>query len=74
MIRKSIVDECNSSLFWSIMADETTDVSTKEQVSVCIRYIRRNSLHKLEVCEEFLGFCSVPVTNAEAITLAIVLV
>lgn len=54
------------------MADETTDASTKEQVSVCIRYIRRNSLHKLEVCEEFLGFCSVPVTNAETITLPIV--
>ncbi len=72
MIRKSIVDECNSSLFWSLMADEATDSSTKEQVSVCIRYIRRNSLHKLEVCEEFLGFCSVPMVNAEAITSAIV--
>ena len=69
MIRKSIVDECNSSLFWSIMADETTDASTKEQVSVCIRYIIRNSLHKQELCEEFR---SVPIANAESITSAIV--
>ena len=72
MIRQSIVDECNSSLFWSIMADETTDVSTKEQVSVCARYIRRNNQHGLEVCEEFLGYCSVPTANAEGITSAIV--
>lgn len=71
MIRKSIVAECNSSRFWSIMADETTDVSTKEQVSVCVRYIRKIQPHGLEVCEEFLGFCSVSVANAEAITSAI---
>ena len=72
MIRRSIANECNSCLFWSVMADETTDVSTKEQVSVCIRYVRKNSLHKLEVCEEFLGFSSVSIANAEAITSAIV--
>ena len=54
MIRNSIVDECNSSSFWSVMADETTDVSTKEQVSVCVRYIRKTHPHGLEVCEEFL--------------------
>ena len=72
MMRKSIVDECNFSLFWRIMADETTDTSTKEQVSVCVRYIKSNSLHGLEVCEEFLGFCSVPVANAEVITSTIV--
>ena len=39
LIRKSIVDECNTSLFWSIMIDETTDTSTKEQVSTCARYV-----------------------------------
>ena len=54
------------------MADETTDVSIKEQVSVCARYIRRNNQHGLEVCEEILGFCSVSVANAEPMTSAIV--
>ena len=39
---------------------------------MCVRYVRKNSLEGLEVCEEFLGFCSVPVVNAEAITSAIV--
>ena len=48
------------------------DVSTKEQVNVSVRYFRRNSLEGLEVCEEFLGLCLVPVVNAESITSAIV--
>ena len=72
MIRKAIVDECNSSMFWSVMADETTDVSTKEQVSVCVQYVKKTEPKGLEVCEEFLGFSSVSVANAEAITTAIV--
>ena len=54
------------------MADETTDVSTKEQVSVCARYIRKTHQRGLEVCEEFLGFSSVAVANAETITSSIV--
>ena len=53
------------------MVDEATDVSTTEQVSICIRYIRDKG-EELEVCEEFLGFCSVPSTDAETITSAIV--
>ena len=72
LIRKSIVDECNASLSWSQMADETTNASTIEQVTVCICYVHEDSVDELEVCEEFLGFCSVPTTDAENITPAIV--
>ena len=59
LIQKSIVVECNASLFWSVMLDEATDVSMVEQVSICVRYVRIKG-EELEVCEEFLGFCSVP--------------
>ena len=59
LIRKKIVDQCNNtSLFWSVMADET-DVSTTEQLSVCIRYVYQKSeddTMALEVYEDFLGF------------------
>lgn len=41
LIQKAIVDECNQSLFWSVMIDETTDMSKTEQVSLCVRYIKR---------------------------------
>ena len=49
------------------MADETTDMSKMEQVSI---YVCVNG-EDLEVCEEFLGFVSVPSTGAEVITSAI---
>lgn len=42
------------------MADETTDVSNKEQVTLIIRRITEN----LEVHEEFLGLYIVSSTNA----------
>ena len=34
------------------MVDETTDVSSMEQLSICIRFVAEDG----EVCEEFLGF------------------
>ena len=37
------------------MADETADVSTIEQLSICVRYVRETS-EGIEVCEEFVGF------------------
>ena len=58
-------------MFWSLMVDEATDVSTVEQVSICVRYIKVQDAN-LEVCEEFLGFTSVTATNAQTITSAIV--
>ena len=49
------------------MADETTDVSTTEQLSICVCYVHIKG-NELEVCEEFLGFCAVSLTDAETIT------
>lgn len=53
------------------MVDEATDVSKVEQVRVCVRYVNVKD-EELEVCEEFLGFCSVSSTDAETITSTIV--
>ena len=55
LIQQSIVKECNASPFWSMMADEATDVSTTKQLSVCVHYIWETSTGAIEVCEEFLG-------------------
>ena len=41
-------------------ADEAADVSTTEQLSVCVRYVWETSTGAIEVCEEFLGFSSIP--------------
>lgn len=48
-----IVARVNASKCFSILADETADVSGVEQVSLCVRYVEINHL---ELCEEFLQF------------------
>ena len=53
------------------MVHETTDTSTTEQVSICVRYVQERGTGMLEVCEEFLGFCSVPRADAAMITSAV---
>ncbi len=39
---------------------------------MCVRYVQKTSIGAVEVCEEFLGFCSIPSIGAEDITPAIV--
>ena len=49
--------------YWSVMADETTDVSSTEQMSICIRFVNENA----EVCEEFLGFRKLKKMDAQSV-------
>ncbi|CAB4030963.1 Hypothetical predicted protein [Paramuricea clavata] len=49
--------------YWSVMADETTDVSAMEQMSICIRFVNSN----MEVCEEFLGFVKLTKMDAQSV-------
>ena len=49
--------------FFAITANEYTDVSNKEQLTICIRWIDKS----LEVHEDFFGFFIIPDTGAETI-------
>lgn len=51
VLRPSIVKAVNNSLVWSIMADESTDLATMEQLWVYVWYI---NVEKGELCEDFL--------------------
>lgn len=63
--RNEIIDSCNKVLLnkivskvneakcFSVLADETADVSGIEQVSLCVRYVELNTL---ELHEDFLQF------------------
>ena len=53
-IRSEIVSEIKKAKFYSIMADEVTDISNKEQLSVSFRYLQGDS-----VKEVFLDFIEV---------------
>ena len=52
------------------MIDEATDASTTEQMSICVRYyVHVCNNDDLEICEEFIGFCSVTSTDSETLLL-----
>ena len=51
---KAIIDEC-----FAILADEFAYISDKEQLSLCLRYVRKSG----EVMERFLGIVHVPNTT-----------
>ena len=69
-IRDAIRDRFSKSEFFSIMADETTDVSEVSQVYICVRYVYVEK-EQCEVFEDFLGFEDVDQTNAETISQAL---
>ena len=54
LLQQSIVERVNASPCFSVLADETADVSNTEQLSVCVRYTFKGNLH-----EDFLGFTPV---------------
>jgi len=64
VIRRKIVDKINQSKGFSVLADESTDISSIEQFSICVRYLDFEPNN----CENFLGF--VPVTDVSGQALA----
>ena len=54
IISEKIVDEVKDAKYFSVLVDETTDCSTKEQMSLSVRYV-----HDGKVCEKFLTFVTV---------------
>lgn len=60
MIRDEISRKLASSVQYSVMIDESKDISKKEQLSIVVRYVYKNSVH-----EEFLDFTRLHELNAE---------
>lgn len=60
-IRDGIVQDIPK--YCSVMANETQDCSTSEQVSICSRFVNKD----FEVCKEFLGFVKVKRMDAQTI-------
>ena len=54
VIRKNIAKEVSETMFVSIDADETTDISRKAQFSIVLRYLRGD-----EIIESFIGFIDI---------------
>ena len=39
VIRKKVFEKISKARFFSILVDETTDMSKQEQMTICIRYV-----------------------------------
>ena len=56
----NILHDAKAEKYFSIMVDETTDISCKEQMSICIRYVDADLVPK----EVFLGVVECSKTDA----------
>ncbi len=66
-IMRDITSNLHQAEFYSILADETTDVSNKEQLVSVFRWVGSN----FDVHEEYLGLYQLDKTDAETIYLVI---
>lgn len=71
IIKKNIVQSITESGMFSILADETTDVSRIEQMTLCIRYIDLNKNGEHVVKEDFLGFVPVKILTGKGLSVLI---
>lgn len=43
VIQTKLVEEVNNATYFSVLTDETSDVSNVEQISLCVRYVEVNT-------------------------------
>lgn len=69
LIVNNIASDCKKAGCYAFIADESTDVSVKEQISVCVRFVQKGNNGRHIIREEFLSFVDADKgTNAEALT------
>ncbi|KAJ8888954.1 hypothetical protein PR048_008448 [Dryococelus australis] len=67
-IRENITNDVKNARAYSILADKSSDISGKEQISIGVRYFDEK---KIMVREEFLGFVKLTTMDAKSIGSAI---
>lgn len=72
LITSEIVKKINDSGSFSILADETTDISGVEQFTLCARYTEVKQDGKINLREDFLKFVPVHDTRGEALAQRII--
>ena len=62
-ILRKIARNIQQAKFYSIMGDETADISNKEQLALCIRWVDDD----LQVHKDFMGIDKIPNTTVDEI-------
>ena len=63
-VLRKITENVRANKYYSIIVDEATDVSFKEQVSICIRHVSTD----MDIHKDFLGLFETGSTTAEVLT------
>lgn len=73
IIRNGIVSQINNEnvIAFSLLADETADISGIEQLSVGVRFLKKHEDNSLNISEDFLGFVQLNKLDASSIAHAI---
>jgi len=66
-IQSALVSKVQNNEIWSLIADETSDISHHEQLSLCFRTVSK----ELVVEEHFFKYIAVPSTDAASLVAAI---
>ena len=64
---RHIVQNVSKAVWYSILADETRDISNKEQLTVCLRWVDEN----FEIYEDFIGLVQLSDTKASTVYISI---
>ena len=65
IILRDVVNSIKDSGYYSIMVDESSDISDVQQFVICIRWVD----NMLEPHEEYIGFHAVKIANAKNLSL-----
>jgi hypothetical protein len=66
-LARSLLQEIRKAVIFSVIADEATHVSNKEQLCICIRWVGDD----FSVNEDFLEMIPLPKTDSNTVTLAL---
>nr|XP_023025624.1 zinc finger MYM-type protein 1-like [Leptinotarsa decemlineata] len=67
VIKSHRVKDVKDATFFSVLADESTDVSTQAQVSLSVRYVSHNTKDGYKINEKFLQFVPLESTTGEVL-------
>ena len=62
-VQRSIASDIQPARWYSLIVDETTDISVKEQISLCLRYVTAD----FDIHEDFVGFYETEYTDSARI-------
>lgn len=65
LIQSTLIKQIKASKYFSVLVDESTDISNIEQMSLCVRYVDET---QMKICENFLCFVPLSSTTGESIS------